>query len=142
MKKQPQIKYCSPRMLNCKSALVKPKEEVEIKQENYEVDDSQTNKIEIDENLKNIYNTICLKGSIGEVSLGSILTKTQNINYFIDYESYLNSGSKNLSESNIVVLSKNCDNSELSKIPQYVYIDVNNSLKEMMEIDKNTEFTI
>ena len=104
--------------------------------------ETKKNELDIDENLLNIYKTILLKGSSGEVSLGSILSKSTNVHYFLDMESYLDSGIKDLSTNNIVVMSKNCDTFDLSLIPQNVYVDVNNSLKEMMEIEKNTEFTI
>ena len=59
----------------------------------------QSNELDIDDNLLSIYKTILLKGDNGEVSLGSILTKNTNIQYFIDIESYLECELKDLSKN-------------------------------------------
>ena len=118
--------------------------EVEFKNEETKLEKaSNLSKLDIDENLMNIYNTILLKGSDGELSLGSILVKNTNIQYFLKFESLEECDLNNLSLSNIVIISKsNTIDTSILNLPVHVYIDLNNSLKEMREIDKDSKFVI
>ena len=98
----------------------------------------------VDEILTNIYSSVIFKDLHGEFSLGSILTKNLKIQYIleIDTQFYMDLNIKELSSNNIVVLSKSNGNLNLNLMPEFVYIDINDSFKEMMNITKNSEFVI